>query len=104
MRHNRISKLFFGSFLATAALAATPATAQTPYDGLWSVTIMTKAGSCEPQTRSTLTVTDGKVSASGADRWRGDVSARSGIEDTGCSLQLRRRRCEMKVLASTVCA
>ena len=68
MRLNRIVTMFFVSALtAAAALAAAPASAQTPYDGLWNVTIMTKAGSCEPQTRSTLTVTDGKVSATGAD-------------------------------------
>jgi len=68
MRHNRIRSIFLASALtATAALATAPATAQTPYDGLWNVTIVTKAGACEPSTRSTLTVTDGKVSASGAD-------------------------------------
>ena len=68
MRHNRIRTTFLLSALTAAAvLAAAPATAQTPYDGLWSVTIVTKAGACEPSTRSTLTVTDGKVSAAGAD-------------------------------------
>ena len=67
MRSNRIRDLFFASFLATSALAAAPAAAQQPYDGLWHVTIVTKAGSCEPSTHSTLTVTDGKVSAAGAD-------------------------------------
>ena len=68
MRLNRIFTLLLVSALTAAgALTAAPAIAQTPYDGLWSVTIMTKAGSCEPQTRSTLTVTDGKVSAAGAD-------------------------------------
>jgi hypothetical protein len=67
MRHNRISRLFFASFLASAAtLAAAPASAQTPYDGLWQVTVVTKTGSCDAQTSSTLTVTDGKVSAAGA--------------------------------------
>jgi hypothetical protein len=68
MRHDRIRTIFFASALTAAAtLAAAPATAQTPYDGLWNVTIVTKAGTCEPQTRSTLTVTDGKVSGGGAD-------------------------------------
>jgi type 1 fimbria pilin len=68
MRHNRIRTVFLASALASAAaLAAAPAIAQTPYDGLWNVTIVTKAGSCEPSKRSTLTVTDGKVSAAGAD-------------------------------------
>ncbi len=64
MRHDRIRIAFFAS--ALIALAATPASAQTPYDGLWNVTIVTKAGTCEPTTRSTLTVADGKVSAAGA--------------------------------------
>jgi hypothetical protein len=68
MRHDRIRTIFCSSILtAAAALVAVPANAQTPYDGLWSVTVVTKSGSCEPSTRSTLTVADGKVSAAGAD-------------------------------------
>jgi hypothetical protein len=66
MRTNRIAAIFCASAL-TVTLAAAPALAQTPYDGLWNVTVVTKSGSCEPQTRSTLTITDGKVSAAGAD-------------------------------------
>ena len=66
MRQDRIGIVFSASALAIMAFAA-PAAAQTPYDGLWNVTIVTKAGSCEPEKRSTLTVTDGKVSAAGAD-------------------------------------
>jgi hypothetical protein len=65
MRLNRIGTVFAAS--AIAALAAAPAIAQTPYDGLWNVTVVTKSGSCEPQTSSTLTISDGKVSAAGAD-------------------------------------
>jgi type 1 fimbria pilin len=64
MRPHRIGKLFFASLLLTAASA--PALAQSPYDGIWSVTIVTKSGSCEPTASSTLTVTDGKISAAGA--------------------------------------
>jgi hypothetical protein len=68
MRSNRINTVFLASALAAAAtLAAAPATAQTPYDGLWSVTIVTKTGSCEPSARSTLTVADGKISGAGTD-------------------------------------
>jgi hypothetical protein len=69
MRHNRICTVFcaFVVTSAAAALGVAPAAARTPYDGLWNVTIVTKAGSCEPSTRSTLTVADGKVSAAGAD-------------------------------------
>jgi type 1 fimbria pilin len=64
MHHDRIRIALFAS--ALTALAAAPAAAQTPYDGLWNVTIVTKTGTCEPSTNSTLTVTDGKISASGA--------------------------------------
>lgn len=69
MRYARIRTIFLGSVLAAAAaaLAAAPAVAQTPYDGLWNVTVVTKTGSCEPSTRYPLTVNDGKVSAAGAD-------------------------------------
>jgi hypothetical protein len=67
MRLDRIA-MFLGSFLAAAAaLTAAPAAAQSPYDGLWNVTVVTKTGSCEPSTRSTLTVADGRVSAAGAE-------------------------------------
>jgi hypothetical protein len=67
MRLNRIGFAICVSTLTAAAIATAPAMAQTPYDGLWNVTVVTKSGSCEPQTRSTLSITDGKVSAAGAD-------------------------------------
>jgi type 1 fimbria pilin len=65
MRHNRIHIMVAAT--AVAVGLAAPAIAQTPYDGLWNVTIVTKSGSCEPSTQSTLVVTDGKISAQGAD-------------------------------------
>ena len=60
MRFNRIA------LICAAAALATPAFAQTPYDGNWQVTIMTRTGSCEPSASSMLTVADGKISAPGA--------------------------------------
>ena len=48
-------------FIAATCIVA-PASAQTPYDGLWNVTILTKAGGCERSVQYPLTVTDGKVS------------------------------------------
>src|SRR5882762_218970 len=66
MRSNRIRNLLSASFFAAAALSAAPATAQQPYDGLWQVTVVTKSGSCDAQTASTVTVSEGKVSGSGA--------------------------------------
>jgi hypothetical protein len=63
MRANRISNILFASFLASAApLAAAPASAQSPYDGLWQVTVVTKTGSCDAQTTSTVNVAGGKIS------------------------------------------
>ena len=64
MRINRIATVLFASNLAAAATV--PALAQTPYDGLWSVTIVTSSGSCEPTASSTLTVSDGRISGAGA--------------------------------------
>ena len=67
MRSNRIRNVFLASF-ATAAvtLATAPVSAQQPYDGLWQVTVVTKSGSCDAQTASTVTVSEGKVTGSGA--------------------------------------
>ena len=68
MRDQRIRLAFFGSILvASGFIASVPANAQSPYDGLWNVTVVTKTGSCEPTTNSTLTVADGRISAPGAD-------------------------------------
>jgi hypothetical protein len=61
MRHNRIRLLFAASLIATGLNSAS-ASAQHPYDGLWQVTVATKTGSCDAQTTSTLTVSDGKIS------------------------------------------
>jgi hypothetical protein len=66
MRTNRIGIFLASAVASIAGLAAAPALAQTPYDGLWNVTVVTKNGSCEAQTHSTLTISDGKVSAPGA--------------------------------------
>ena len=65
MRPNRIAPVLLASILTVMAVA--PALAQSPYDGLWHVTIVTKSGSCEPTASSMLTVSDGRISASGAD-------------------------------------
>ena len=60
--------------LIAAASAVAPAYAQQPYDGLWNVTILTRAGNCEPSVRYPLTVTDGRVSGAA------DVSGSIGRE------------------------
>jgi hypothetical protein len=47
--------------LVAAAFIATPARAQTLYDGLWNVTVLTRAGSCERSSQYPLAVKDGKI-------------------------------------------
>ena len=64
MRLDRIRTAIFVTTLA--ATTASPALAQQPYDRTWNVTIVTKSGSCEPTASSTLTVSEGKISAPGA--------------------------------------
>lgn len=64
MRRFRIRPLVCATLFTIAATA--PALAGHPYDGQWNVTVVTKNGSCEPSTSSTLTITDGRVSAPGA--------------------------------------
>lgn len=48
--------------LLSAVTLAAPAIAQTDYDGVWNVTVITKTGSCQPTTSYPLVVTDGNVS------------------------------------------
>ncbi len=64
MRRYRIRPLICVTVLSAATAA--PAFAGHPYDGQWSVTVVTKNGNCEPSTSSTLTISDGRVSAPGA--------------------------------------
>ena len=64
MRRFRIGPFVCATVFIIAAAA--PAFAGQPYDGQWSVTVVTKTGNCEPLTSSTLTISDGRISAPGA--------------------------------------
>lgn len=67
MRFDRIRYGFALSLVGGAAwLSTVPAFAGNSYDGLWEVTIVTKTGSCEPTAHYPLTVTDGRITAPGA--------------------------------------
>jgi hypothetical protein len=59
-----VRRNFVFGFLAAATLSA-PAMAESNYDGLWSVTIVTNAGSCSPTAQYPLTISDGRVSGPG---------------------------------------
>ncbi len=50
------------STLGTALWPAPPARARTPYDGAWSVLIVTDAGTCDRAYRYALRIADGRVS------------------------------------------
>jgi len=59
--------LLSAAAVAACSVMSSAAFAETPYDGLWNVTIHTSSGSCEPTASYPLTVTDGRISAPGAD-------------------------------------
>jgi hypothetical protein len=65
MRCVRIHAVLFSCGLIAGL--ASQALAGKTYDGLWNVRIVTKTGTCDPVAQYPLTVTDGKVSAAGAD-------------------------------------
>ena len=48
--------------LFAMTLLAVPALAGTDYDGVWTVTVITRTGSCQPTTSYPLVVAEGKVS------------------------------------------
>ena len=52
------------SALVLSGLAvADPALARSPYDGAWSVTVMTRGGACEPKSRYGVQISNGVVMA-----------------------------------------
>jgi hypothetical protein len=60
MRARRVLPVLL--MLAAMTLLAVPAVAGTDYDGVWTVTVITRTGSCQPTTSYPLIVADGKVS------------------------------------------
>jgi hypothetical protein len=47
--------------VASMVVCSDVALAQHPYDGLWNVTVHTKAGDCEASMQYPLVVTDGRI-------------------------------------------
>jgi hypothetical protein len=68
MHLDRLRALICGTLVVGSTFAAVAsASAETPYDGLWNVTIVTKTGSCEPTARYPVTVSDGHVTGPSPD-------------------------------------
>jgi hypothetical protein len=69
-----INQLVRASVLASVFVAAlaTPSPARTPYDGSWSVLIVTTAGECDRAYRYGVSITDGNV------RYDGGMVSMSG--------------------------
>ena len=63
-----ISQLVRASTIALVCMAttATTAPARSPYDGPWSVTIVTQRGSCQPSYRAGVEIVNGYVTYSGS--------------------------------------
>jgi hypothetical protein len=55
------SQFVAGLALVTAFFAPAPASARTPYDGKWSVLIVTRSGPCDQAYRYGLSIRDGAV-------------------------------------------
>jgi hypothetical protein len=82
-----------GMTLATAILATAPASARTPFDGLWSVLIITKSGPCDAAYRYGLSIRNGAViyegsaavNVAGSVNGKGAVSVRVSAGSQGAS-------------------
>ncbi len=72
--------MFGVATVALAAMAAPEAIAATPYDGYWSVVIVTQRGACEPAYRSAVSIIDGNVrGGDGIANIYGRVSRNGGV-------------------------
>lgn len=71
---------FVGAALLSVVSLAPAALAATPYDGYWSVVIVTQRGACEPAYRSAVTINNGVVSGGdGLAQVYGRVNRRGGV-------------------------
>jgi hypothetical protein len=57
--------LLASALALTGLTVAGPAHARSPYDGAWSVTVMTRGGACEAVSRYGVQISDGVVTAGG---------------------------------------
>jgi hypothetical protein len=75
-----VSALMTAAFAAAAAIG--PVQASTPFDGSWTVQIITQRGACDPNSSFGVEIRDGIVSGSGGIPVSGRV-ARNGSVSVG---------------------
>ena len=75
----RSLKLF--ALAAIAAAASAPVLARTPFDGTWSVLIVTRSGACAPSSRFGVEIVNGRVTGPGGSgvAVRGQVSRAGAV-------------------------
>ena len=63
---NRVGRIGLCVLIAAAAtLSSTKSFAQPPYDGLWSVLVMTQKGDCDPGYRYPIRISNGQLANAG---------------------------------------
>jgi len=84
-RTKRLRTYLHASAFAVGCMTiAAPAIARTPYDGDWSVVIMTRGGACQPSVRYGMQIINGMVvnPASGQAQVQGRVSRNGAVRVT----------------------
>jgi len=98
MRSKSLLLLVCGVALGLSLPGTGPATAKTPFDGPWAVTIMTESGTCDPAYRYAVVVADGNV-ASDARESSGLIAISGKVDDQG-HVKVNLSRGEQKANAS----
>jgi hypothetical protein len=65
--------------LAISTISAVTSASAAPFDGSWSVLIVTRSGTCDPTFRTSVSVSNGVVSGQGAANVSGRVSNNGSV-------------------------
>jgi hypothetical protein len=76
MKATALASIFAAVF---AAGSINPATAQSPYDGPWSLTFVTQQGACDPSYHFDVNISNGIVSHPNLRRFSGRVTAGGSV-------------------------
>jgi hypothetical protein len=65
--------------LAISAISAATSASAAPFDGSWSVLVVTRSGTCDPTFRTSVSISNGVVSGQGAASVSGRVSNNGSV-------------------------